>query len=63
MAQKKRKRPEREVTISVGKTGKETWRVPAGDRVVRVTTSASSTAIMDRAVLVYSGTMERLAKR
>jgi hypothetical protein len=44
-------------------SGQEVWRIRSGSYVVNVVTSASSTAIMDDAVKIYSPALERLAKR
>jgi hypothetical protein len=41
----------------------EVWRLLSEGKVVNLTASNSSTAIMDEAVIIYSPALERLAKR
>ena len=42
---------------------REVWRVSQSGQIVSLTTSSSSTAIMDEAVEIYRPALERLAKR
>jgi hypothetical protein len=49
-----------------GKTkrdGREFWRVAANGQIRTITTTASSTATMDEAVLIYDSALRRLADR
>jgi hypothetical protein len=43
--------------------GTEVWQVRADGKTLHLTTSATSTSIMDDAVKIYSPALERLAKR
>ena len=43
--------------------GTEVWHVRADGKTLSLTTSATSTAIMDDAVKIYSPALKRLAKR
>jgi hypothetical protein len=51
----------------IGKTtlsdGREVWRVASGTRITNLTTSASSTSIMDQAMVIYGRALKRLADR
>jgi len=44
-------------------SGKEVWHIVVGGDLINLTTSSSSTAVMDDAVRIYSPALERLAKR
>jgi hypothetical protein len=43
--------------------GTEVWHVRADGKILSLTTSATSTSVMDDAVKIYSPALERLAKR
>jgi hypothetical protein len=43
--------------------GTEVWHVRVNGKILSLTTSNSSTSIMDEAVKIYSPALERLAKR
>ena len=51
----------------IGKTklsdGREIWRVASGTRITDLTTSASSTSVMDQAMVIYGRALKRLADR
>lgn len=51
----------------IGKTrlsdGREVWRVASGDRITDLITSASSTSVMDQAMVIYGRALKRLADR
>lgn len=51
----------------IGKTklsdGREVWRVASGTRITDLTTSASSTSVMDQAMVIYGRALKRLADR
>jgi hypothetical protein len=42
---------------------REVWRISDSGRILNLTTSPSSTTIMDEAVKIYRPALERLAKR
>jgi hypothetical protein len=52
-----------DVTSEKAPDGREFWRVVSGDRIFNLSTSSSSTSIMDEAVRIYWPALERLAKR
>ena len=45
------------------KDGREVWHVASEGKVISIATSASSTAAMDEAVVIYDTALERLANR
>ena len=45
------------------KTGRETWHIASKAGRRTVTTSASSAAVMDEAMVIYAKTIKRLADR
>ena len=50
----------------VGKTlhgTREVWRISSGGKIKNIATSASSTAAMDEAMVIYGRALKRLANR
>ena len=50
----------------IGKTvlgSREVWRVASSGKIKNLTTSASSTSVMDQAVVIYGRALKRLADR
>jgi hypothetical protein len=43
--------------------GREVWRVALEGKIKSITTSSSSAAAMDEAVIIYSDALQRLADR
>jgi len=43
--------------------GRDTWRVAVDGKVMTIVTSASSTSVMDEALVVYAGALKRLANK
>ena len=42
---------------------REVWRISSGGKIKNIATTASSTAAMDEAVVIYGRALERLANR
>jgi hypothetical protein len=50
-------------SLTKTENGREVWLFTVGGRLVNVTTSNSSAAIMDDALRIYSPALKRLAKK
>ena len=51
------------IESSLTPDGREAWRITSGDKVIKLITSSTSTAIMDEAVQIYGPALKRLAER